>query len=243
MTQSVLGNINISGAGSAGGGQYDSIKISGSGKIVGETVCNEFKVSGSAKVENALDAKVVKISGSAKFMENLNMETINTSGSSIILGNLKGQIAKVSGSSKIEGQVDAEEIHVSGSITVGQDCNTDIFKLSGGCRIGGLLNAGEIEIKIGGHCQIGTIGAENVTVEKGQFKGVLGEMFSSLFGQENILECETIEGDEIFLENTYADMVRGKKIMIGKGCQIKRVEYSDSLEISKDAKVTEQEKI
>lgn len=36
-----------------------------------------------------------------------------------------------------------------------------------------------------------------------------------------------IEGDDIYLENTKADIVRGNKVKIGPGCQIGVVEYRD----------------
>lgn len=43
--------------------------------------------------------------------------------------------------------------------------------------------------------------------------------------EEGRLEASVIEGNEIFLENTKADFVRGRFIHIGSGCEIKHVEY------------------
>jgi hypothetical protein len=40
-----------------------------------------------------------------------------------------------------------------------------------------------------------------------------------------------IEGDEILLENTKADVVRGKNVQIGKGCEIGLLEYQDSYKL------------
>ncbi|MCL6576409.1 hypothetical protein [Kyrpidia sp.] len=38
---------------------------------------------------------------------------------------------------------------------------------------------------------------------------------------------ETIEGDDIYLENTRARVVRGTRVQIGPGCQIGLLEYSE----------------
>ncbi len=54
-----------------------------------------------------------------------------------------------------------------------------------------------------------------------------------------ILEVDTIEADDIYIENVNANCVRGENIVIGKNCNIKRVEYSVNLEVSKDSKIGE----
>ena len=51
-----------------------------------------------------------------------------------------------------------------------------------------------------------------------------------------------IEGDDIHLENTIADTVRGKRIAIGPGCRIGTVEYTETLSVHDDAEVKEQRK-
>ena len=39
-------SVKIAGAGTIQGGEYDEVKISGSGRIVGDVTCNEFKGAG-----------------------------------------------------------------------------------------------------------------------------------------------------------------------------------------------------
>lgn len=56
------------------------------------------------------------------------------------------------------------------------------------------------------------------------------------------LEVETIEGEDIDLESTKAELVRGRNVVIGAGCEIERVEYSGTLTVDKAAKVGEQVK-
>lgn len=57
------------------------------------------------------------------------------------------------------------------------------------------------------------------------------------------LTAEVIEGDQLYLEYTHAEIVRGNTIEIGPGCVIKRIEYKTSLEVDESAKVDAQEKI
>lgn len=236
-TNQTLGNISISGSGTAGGGTYDTIKISGSGKLSGDTVCNEFKCSGSSKVENKLTVGTAKVSGSAKFMDDLKADYMSVSGSSTLLANLSVKELRTSGSIRIDGTVDAEQINVSGTVKIAKDCNSEQFYLSGGCQIGGLLNAGEIEIKLAGRCEISSIGTEVITVKHGLGQNILSDLIGSLFNQEAALHTELIEGDEIYLENTICAMVRGKTVRIGRGCKIETVEYSGTLDIADQAVV------
>lgn len=239
----VLGSISISGSGTAGGGDYESIKISGSGKITGDTTCKEFKCSGSGKVVNSLKIGTGKVSGSAKFEDQVIADAFTVSGSATIVGPFTVGELKSSGSLKVETEVKAESIHVSGSLKVESDCSAEQFYLSGGCQIGGLLNADQIDIKLGGRCDIQAIGSESITVKIGHFNGALMDLFSSLFSQEPYLYANSIESDDIYLENTIAKTVRGRNIVIGRGCDIETVEYTGSLDLTDNAKVKNQTQI
>jgi len=57
-----------------------------------------------------------------------------------------------------------------------------------------------------------------------------------------ILDVEAVEGDELDLEWTVAEVVRGRVVKLGPGCKIGRVEYSESLEVSPQAEVREEVK-
>ncbi|MBI3830518.1 MAG: hypothetical protein HY291_13440, partial [Planctomycetes bacterium] len=56
------------------------------------------------------------------------------------------------------------------------------------------------------------------------------------------LEAKTIEGDAVELENTVADLVKGKRVKIGKGCKIGAVEYTESIAVNDKASVKKQTK-
>jgi len=54
-----------------------------------------------------------------------------------------------------------------------------------------------------------------------------------------MLTAESIEGDRVYLESTQADVVRGREVSIGPSCRIRRVEYSQSLQVDPTAEVAE----
>ena len=96
----------------------------------------------------------------------------------------------------------------------------------GGTEIAGLLNAETITILAEGSSEIGDIGCTTVTVSRRQQgQGLLAQLFSRAIGG---LTVGTIEGDEIRLEHTKAKVGRGKQVVIGPGCEIDRVEYTES---------------
>jgi cytoskeletal protein CcmA (bactofilin family) len=255
------GNLKISGSGSAGGGVFEEVRISGSGEITGDIECNGFYISGSGKVEGNIKAKEFRTSGSSRIHGDLEAEEIKISGSthndgSVKCGKMKvsgsahidkgleGEEVEVSGSTHIGGGVHAEHIRVSGSINIKDDCEAEEFIAKGGFRIGGLLNAGNIDIVIGGSCSAREIGGERIEVRE-SFGGafLLNKLFGFLFNQGLGLKTELIEGDDIYLEYTVAKVVRGNNITIGKGCIIDTVEYKSDLKIIDDGKVENQVKI
>ena len=103
-------SVKIAGAGTIQGGEYDEVKISGSGRIVGDVTCNEFKGAGSITIEKSLTAKEFKCSGAVK-----------------IEGKLKVKEGKISGAGKILGDVEAEELEIHGSLVVEGDINAEEF--------------------------------------------------------------------------------------------------------------------
>ena len=56
------------------------------------------------------------------------------------------------------------------------------------------------------------------------------------------LDVELIKGDDISLEATIAQIIRGARVKVGRGCRIEAVEYSESLEVSPKATVQSQVK-
>jgi cytoskeletal protein CcmA (bactofilin family) len=97
-----------------------------------------------------------------------------------------------------------------------------------------------IKIDLGGLLEDVFQELERVGIDLGKMGGRSGHAFVGQMAGS--VEADTIEGDEIFLENTRARIVRGKKITIGEGCEIETVEYTESLDISPSAQVKQQVK-
>lgn len=255
-----FGDLRISGSGSAGGGRYKVVSISGSGKIGGDINCERFSISGSGKVEGAVITNSFSISGSGKVTGDLNCVTGNISGSGSVLGSIHANKFNISGSGKIGGNFKGEEIVVAGAGRVEGRINATVVKLLGAIKVGhgiegefitikgalktlGMVNGDEINIELNGGCEIEEIGATKVKVLKEySTMNVIGRFICKMFNKNyGYLTIRTIEADEIYLENTIADVVRGGKIIIGEGCKIKRVEYSESLEKLNSELIIEEE--
>lgn len=239
-----IGDIKISGSGSASGGKYNEVIISGSGKINGNIECVEFKTSGSSKVIGNLKAETIKISGSARIEGNVEAKEMKVSGSSHVIGEVKSQLLKVSGSTHIEGSLYGEEIGIMGSVHIDKNCEAESFKASGNFKIQGLLNAGQVKILIGGYCSVQEIGCEHIEVRANPVDSFfIKKIIDKMFNSRGELTTELIEGDEIYLENTNAKIVRGNNVTIGEGCNIGIIEYSGEINLSSDSIVKEQKKI
>ena len=59
----------------------------------------------------------------------------------------------------------------------------------------------------------------------------------------NKLTVDIIEGDDIYLENTHAKVVRGNNITLGPGCEIELVEYKNDFKQDKEAEIGTHRKI
>ena len=63
---------------------------------------------------------------------------------------------------------------------------------------------------------------------KKTLSGTLGRnLIDIVFSTAQVADSE---GDDVVLEYTQADVVRGRRVRIGEGCSIGRVEYSESLD-------------
>ena len=231
-----LSDMKISGTGKIGGGEYNNIKISGSAKIEGNIECNYYKCSGSSNANGNVKSKNIEISGSIKICGNADAEEINVSGSSHILGSVNTKTLKISGSTSIKDILHTEDMKISGTISVGKDCEAENFYVKGNFNIGGLLNAGNIDVEMYGKCRAKDIGGENINIKLGT--GHFFIRMINLFSNYARLETGVIEGDDIYVENTIAKIVRGNNVIIGPNCDIEIVEYRSKADVGGNSKIT-----
>lgn len=242
-------NIHQSGSVKISKGEYEEIKVSGSTKIEGPVRCQKLRSSGSLRATGLLDCSgEIRASGSSKFDE-VKSGDLKLSGASNAQGDVrvKGEV-KQSGAFNIGGCLSAEIVDASGALSVAGDLEAGTCKLSGSVEVGGLINANTLKVRMGNDSSARAIGGETITIGKsadsnnGSFVSAIKSLFSFVGSSGQFTVTETIEGDDITLEFVTCPEVSGKVVRIGKGCQIGRVNYQESLEVSEEAQVGEQVK-
>ncbi|MDF2724396.1 MAG: yhbF [Paenibacillus sp.] len=217
------GDLIINGIGSASAGQYDRVDVQGVGTINGDIFSNSVKASGHLKARGSIATHRLECDGTLR-----------------IDGNLQADEATINGTVKVGGSLSGDKLDMNGLIKIGDDCEMDFCAVKGGFTVGGLLNAGQLELDILTRCQAREIGGETIRVRKASSSkwSQLVNWLVPAYSTE--LHVNTVEGDYLDLEVTTAEVVRGNRIIIGKGCVIGRVEYSGELTVLPGAKVGEE---
>ncbi|MDD2234638.1 MAG: hypothetical protein PHZ11_08620 [Desulfitobacteriaceae bacterium] len=240
MDKNVRCELRINGCGSSKGGIFNTVKINGAGKIIGNVICRVFRINGSGIINGSLDTEDGKINGSGIVEGGIKAHEFIINGSGEIKGSIKGENVIISGSVEIAENLDVQNVKIEGSAKIGHDCNAEIFYSSGSFEVQGLLNADDIKIRLHDlKSQVTEIGGGKISVAIEASAGL-----KALKNTVNpVLESEVIEGDEIVLENTIAKEVRGTNVTVGRGCEIDLVEYKGIFRKTGDAKVEEERKV
>lgn len=211
-------DLKIQGFGEGDGGVYQTIDIMGHGTIRNHTECTHFQTDGISQVKGYLDT-----------------ETANIRGMATILGDFTADDIRIFGKSDVKGNINNNFIQVDGDLSVRGSCVTKDFINKGTVRCGDYLQAEKVAIKMYGKCQIKEIHAEKIAVERAhKNNNVMQGVFNII---KSKLHIDLIEGEDLFLEDTIAEVVRGENVTIGRGCEIKLVEYRNTFEKDADARV------
>ncbi|AIQ13427.1 hypothetical protein PDUR_17025 [Paenibacillus durus] len=210
----------LNGVGSAAGGAYDKVLIDGVGKVEGSLNARLFKANGQIRVKGGL------------FTEGMEVNGIMSLG-----GPLRINTMKLDGILHIDGSVIGENCVLNGLMTAKGDCELEEFRGVGGFTIEGLLSAGHVDIRLEGAGQVHEIGVESLKVRQGDqslWNRLLGGIIPKL---KPMLTARVIEGDDLDLEYTNADVVRGNDVIIGEGCSVGLVEYRTGLTVHPGARI------
>ena len=139
-------------------------------------------------------------------------------GDSIFEKVLKVGQANIYGDIKVLGDFTGDEFHVATTINMGH----------GECYLSDNSSATEIL-------------CESLKVNHYDEKEGNILKFGMKRSKRGILTVHTIEGDHIKLEDTHAEVVRGRTIEIGRGCKIGKAIYQVSLDIYEDGIVDQVE--
>ena len=140
-------DINIAGAGRVAPGEYENIRISGSGKLCGLVRCTNLHIAGACHGESLDCSGQTKISGSCSFSDDISSSNLQCFGSFSCGGNVRGNSLKFCGAASVKGDISTEKATVIGAIK---------------CK--GLLNAETIQNKSDGFCHMDAIGGSNVHI-------------------------------------------------------------------------------
>ncbi len=216
-------NLTINGSGSYPGGEYDKISIRGEGTIVNDVECSVFHVYGTSEAVENVKAGSIKVFGEAEVKGNLQAEKMLIMGTMEVGGRAALKNIKILGTLEVGEDLTGDEANIKGTISVKGDVEYETFESTGGFEIKGLLNADKIRVSL----RFGESSAEEIG---GGIIHVKKKSSFLPFGKDaGTLTAKVIEGDDIYLENTTADIVRGKIVKIGTGCQIGSVEYTTEL--------------
>lgn len=233
-------DMNICGSGIIPPGKYNQVRTNGSAKLQGLVQCQNFYASGSCKGESLVCEQTCKTSGSISFSRNVTAKFICGNGSFSCQGNVNTDLLQHSGSFKCQGKIKCQQLITAGCLHAENGIEAESFCLNGAVQCPDLINGESIEIRFFEGMKIGSVGGSNILFASR--RNFLKRIFKkSAIGKIQV--ASTIEGDQINIEHTHCPLVTGRKVTIGKGCQIDLVEYSHSLEIHPKAKVIKAKKI
>lgn len=235
MSEQLVRDLKINGLGQAAGGTYGKVSIDGIGTLNGDTVCDLLTVNGSLKSKHSIQGGEIRINGNSSVGGKVGSGRLRVDGMLKVDGDVRTERLDINGMLRIGGGAAGDTLEIDGSLKSSGNVEFETVQVYGGFQIGGMLNAGTLELKMAAACQAREIGGERirVTAKKGASK-LLGLFASSLAIR---LTADVIEGDDIVLENTKADVVRGNRVRIGPGCEIGVVEYRHAYEADPKASV------
>ena len=226
---------NIAGSGNLPGGVYGKVKIAGSGSVDGDLEADEIEIAGSGNLKGNVKAEKLSAAGSCRIRGDVEVGLFESSGAFKANGDVVAHSVKAAGAHAVGGSLRAEVIEIAGACRVEKDVEAERFVVHGRIRVSGVIKAGQVEIELGGRSTAREIQGTRIVVKSSR-------SFFFWIRNGKRLDVELIEGDDISLEATNAQIIRGKGVIVGDRCRIDTVEYSESLEVSPKATVQSQVK-
>lgn len=247
------GNIKVAGNADILPGEYESIRIMGNAKSVGDVTAEKMIVMGAADFKGNLQLGTVSVHGDAVIRGNVKAESLKVNGKLIVEGNCEVNHLTVNGDFRVSCEVQcntvtvkgdfilqqklvAKDVNVLGDLRTTTDIECDDIKVLGRIQCDGLLNAENVNLYPKGNSYCKEIGASNIKMLRNHNNPVVNLFFKNSFGQ---IECDVVEGDFIEIESAKIRELRGKQIDLVNYCTIEQVEYQDSLIVSENSTVRE----
>jgi cytoskeletal protein CcmA (bactofilin family) len=238
-------DVNVMGGSNLPGGRYRRINVMGDLRMDGDIRCLSMNCMGDATVVGSFQGQKTNVMGDMEFRGPVDAGILNVMGEAKCLSGLRARTANCMGEVEVVGTLNADRLNIFGELRVTGDCNVDRLDSRGGFRIDGLLSGDQLRIVPWHQCHAAEVGGSRIEVcRRRGFLGVLlvWDSLMSAVGlgrDRGLLEVESIEGDEVLLENTTAHVVRGKRVRIGTGCRIGRVEHGGDFASHPSAQIGE----
>ncbi len=242
---------SIRGSGELSGGDYSKLLILGAGEVTGDVRTERVRSFGSGELHGRVEAGSLLVIGSGEIDADLIAGRVKALGVLEVGGNMKAERLSVMGVCEVGGRMHAERLSSYGVLEAGS-VETGSFVARGAVEIEGLLSADSVELHLGGsggHAE--EIGGGRIEVWRSNFgkrSPILKALTALLIinigvaGSRRRFRAVSIEGDDVSLENTWAETVRGTRVRIGRGCRIDEVEYEETLVVHRKALVGKQRK-
>ncbi|WP_067934011.1 polymer-forming cytoskeletal protein [Alicyclobacillus kakegawensis] len=230
----------IQGIGTSSGGVFRDVTIHGTGRISGDITCERWDGHGTCRVMGDIQAKRLAVHGILHCHGDVAARELAVHGSASVDGQIDSQLLSVSGRISVAGPVKAERVDMEGVLSADADFQAEQMRMRGVLSVDGLLNVGRLDVQLYGPSQVQELGGDHVSIRSGRRRGWF--RWVHVFRRHK-LRAWVIEGDEVHLEDTLAQVVRGANVRIGRGCEIGLVEYTGTLEKAPEARVTEERKV
>jgi len=220
MEYSEKPDLVINGVTTASGGEYGKVRIDGVGTVEGDISSDLFDANGMTKVRGSLATDDMDCDGMIR-----------------IEGHVSAGKSLVDGQMKIKGSLIADQFTMNGMLNVKGDCEIEELRMEGAFGVDGWMNVGRMYVKLHGKGRAREIGCESIQVRRKPRTPWAALLTWVLPRFVSELHTSAIEGDDIDLEHTEAEVVRGNRVVIGKGCRVGLVEYRTELKVHPSAKI------
>jgi cytoskeletal protein CcmA (bactofilin family) len=230
----------IQGNGVVTAGQYDKVVIMGMGEVVGVVTTKDASFMGNVSVKEQLKFGKMKSDGICDCDNLLEGDELRLKGIMTMRGEVRVRRIHAVGKVRAEKGIRGDTMEAEGFLRISGGIECERVELKGKIQVSGLLNANQVTIAFDENSEIEEIGGEHINI---RHEAKRRRWFILRMPRDVTLKADSIEGNRISIEYTHANVVRGEHVVIGPKCRIDRVEYVNSLKVSPDAVVGQQEKI
>ena len=229
-------NLTVFADATINGGSYDKIRVYGSATVTGDVTAKSMKVFGAIEYKGICKIDALKLFGACEFQEYVEVGDLNIKGACEFNNDIKVDYLKIYGASEFkENLFRCKEVKVYGEAEA-KRLEADAIYINGYVTCTEQMNGDKIEIAT----KAGSVIKEMVGTDIEVKPQTKWWMFQG--GPRKKVEVETIEGDNVYLENAIVKVVRGNNITIGPNCEIDLIEYHEKCDIKDKSGVKQVEK-